>query len=96
MKAQAEVWTERNLYLPTSDQRVDVRELDQVRLKTPSTYRLGGTLYESTAYRQCSGVLKLHLRAYRHLQGLWWCVESMQLVAKSNRTFWKKLDAIVN
>lgn len=49
VKARAEVWAERNLYLPTGGQRSDVEEGDRVPLKTPSTYRLGGITYESTA-----------------------------------------------
>lgn len=47
VKARAEVWAERNLYLPTGGQRSDVDEGDRVPLKTPSTYRLGGVAYEA-------------------------------------------------
>jgi len=49
VKARAEVWAERNLYLPTGGQRLDVEEGDRLPLRTPSTYRLGGITYESPA-----------------------------------------------
>ncbi len=43
--ARAEVWAERNLYLPTDEKRTQVENGDSVQLKTPSTYRLGGISY---------------------------------------------------
>ena len=45
VKARAEVWAERNLYLPTGNQRS--QQGDRNPLLTPSTYRLGGITYES-------------------------------------------------
>jgi len=49
VKARAEVWAERNLYLPTGGQRTEMAEGDRVPLKTPSTYLLGGITYEASA-----------------------------------------------
>lgn len=49
VKARAEVWAERNLYLPAGGQRIAMEEGDRMPLKTPSTYRLGGITYESPA-----------------------------------------------
>lgn len=45
VKARAEVWAERNLYLPTGGQRP--QGSDGAALLTPSTYRLGGVAYEA-------------------------------------------------
>lgn len=43
VKARAEVWPERNLYLPTGGQRP--QDSARPALLTPSTYRLGGFAY---------------------------------------------------
>jgi hypothetical protein len=43
VKARAEVWTERNLYLPTGGQRP--QDSARPALLPPSTYRLGGIAY---------------------------------------------------
>ena len=46
VKARAEVWAERNLYLPTDGQRPAAAEGNRAPLKTPSTYRLAGATYQ--------------------------------------------------
>ena len=43
VKARAEVWGERNLYLSTGGQRP--QDSDRPGFLTPSTYRLGGFAY---------------------------------------------------
>ncbi|WP_256594491.1 hypothetical protein [Pseudomonas sp. RIT411] len=43
VKARAEVWPERNLYLPTGGQRP--QDSARPALLTPSTYRLGAIAY---------------------------------------------------
>lgn len=45
VKARAEVWAERNLYLPTGGQRP--QDSARPALLTLSTYRLGGIAYEA-------------------------------------------------
>lgn len=45
VKARAEVWAARNLYLPTSGQRP--QDSDRRALLTTLTYRLGGIAYVS-------------------------------------------------